>query len=170
MHLFDSDCSMQAREAGQSTSDEWEKVHAIDDEEEVTSRDYSVNNDYDLGGKNGISCETNQPPEPSNSGKPVTGGMARRIRLAVNGSPGSVANSNVSDTKYGQEDKVKSSITEVRIICEPRQAFPVICLNQILNRVVLFHAGQRNHRGNSSPQRAGGKVSSSEVGCEPENC
>ncbi|KAL6182756.1 hypothetical protein ACLB2K_044169 [Fragaria x ananassa] len=130
----------EAREAGQSTSDEWEKVHAIDDEEEVTSRDYSVNKDYDLGGKNEISCETNQPPEPSNSGKPVTRGMATRIRLTVNGSPGSVANSNVSDTKYGQEDKVKSSITEAS---ETREESPRLNEQEVKCHPMKLDANQK---------------------------
>ncbi|KAM5571403.1 protein NTM1-like 9 [Rosa sericea] len=90
-----------------------ESLTSDEREEEVTSRDYSVNNDSDLVGKTGISCNTRQPPEASNSDKPVTQGTApRRIRLAMSSSPGSVADSNVRDTKHGQEDEVESSIIE----------------------------------------------------------
>ncbi|XP_024169725.1 protein NTM1-like 9 isoform X1 [Rosa chinensis] len=105
----------EARETVQEslTSDEREEVHAINDEEEVTSRDYSANNDSHLVGKTGISCNTRQPPEASNSDKPVTQGTApRRNDLAMTSSPGSVADSNVRDTKHGQEDEVESSIIE----------------------------------------------------------
>ncbi|XP_050376936.1 protein NTM1-like 9 isoform X2 [Argentina anserina] len=105
----------EAREAEREslTSDEEEKAIAIFEEEEVTSRDSSINNDYNLVGKDGVSCETSQLTEPSNSDKPVTRSMdTRRIGLAINGSPGSISNSDVRDTKHGQEEEVESSIIE----------------------------------------------------------
>lgn len=122
MHLFYSDCSMQARDAVQEslTSDE----EMFDKEEEVTSRNYSINNERDLVGRTAITRKVRQSQEPSDSDKSITQGMApRRIRLAMNSSPVSVADGNARDTSHGQEDEVQSSIIEVTIISKAREVF-----------------------------------------------
>lgn len=127
MHLFYSDCSMQARDPVQEslTSDEEKEVHAMfDKEEEVTSRNYSINNERDLVGRTAITRKVRQSQEPSDSDKSITQGMAsRRIRLAMHSSPVSVADSNARDTSHGQEDEVQSSIIEVTIISKAREVF-----------------------------------------------
>ncbi|KAK9926457.1 hypothetical protein M0R45_023687 [Rubus argutus] len=96
------------------TSDEEKEVHAMfDKEEEVTSRNYSINNERDLVGRTAITRKVRQSQEPSDSDKSITQGMAsRRIRLAMHSSPVSVADSNARDTSHGQEDEVQSSIIE----------------------------------------------------------
>lgn len=122
MHLFYSDCSMQARDGVQEslTSDEEKEVQMFDKEEEVTSRNYSI----DLVGRTGITRKVRQSQEPSDSDKSITQGMAsRRIRLAMRSSPVSVADSNARDTSYGQEDEVQSSMIEVTIISKAREVF-----------------------------------------------
>lgn len=110
---------MQARDAVQEslTSDEEKEVPAMfDKEEEVTSRNYSINNERDLVGGTAITRKVRQCQEPSDSDKSITQGMApRRIRLAMNSSPVSVADSNA-----GPEDEVQSSIIEVTIISKAR--------------------------------------------------
>lgn len=127
MHLFLSDCSMQARDAVQEnlTSDEEKEVHAMfDKEEEVTSRNYSINNERDLVARTAITRKVRQSQEPSDSDKSITQGMApRRIRLAMNSSPVSVADSNARDTSHGQEDEVQSSNIEVTILSKTREVF-----------------------------------------------
>lgn len=127
MHLFYSDCSMQARDAVQEslTSDEEKEVHAMfDKEDEVTSRNYSINNERDLVGRTAITRKVRQSQEPSDSDKSITQGMApRRIRLAMNNSPVPVADGNARDTSHGQEDEVQSSIIEVTIISKAREVF-----------------------------------------------
>ncbi|XP_050151836.1 NAC domain-containing protein 14-like [Malus sylvestris] len=102
---------------GQSpTSDEQEEEHAIfNDKEELSGRNNSINNGCDPDGRSRIMIRTRQPQQRSNSDSSVTQGTApRRIRLQMNISSGSIADSNVRDTDDGGEDEVQSTNTEAR--------------------------------------------------------
>lgn len=85
--------------------------------EESTSREYPVDYCGNHGGGTGIKIRTRQPQrQPVLDNCESQGTAPRRIRLLMNSSPGSILNDNVRDSTQREEEEVRSTDTEVRVI------------------------------------------------------